>query len=152
MAEPLAADGLAGETIVFFFSDHGMGLPRGKRCLFDSGLRIPLLIRFPEKWAHSAPGKPGSSSDRLGRDWPRLPLHGGEYGVVIFTDRGNADRFLQAKGLEFSVWPLSQAGLSNWLGDCIRQGVAAVLVDPPSEKGQPSHGGPVLQFLVEGEG
>ena len=47
--DQLAADGLADDTIVFFFSDHGMGMPRGKRCLFDSGLHVPLLVRFPRK-------------------------------------------------------------------------------------------------------
>ena len=40
-------------------------MPRGKRCLQDSGLRVPLLIRFPQKWAHLAPGPAGSVSDRL---------------------------------------------------------------------------------------
>jgi N-sulfoglucosamine sulfohydrolase len=63
--DELAADGLADGTIVFFFSDHGMGMPRGKRCLYDSGLRVPLLVRFPAKWAHLAPAKPGETIDRL---------------------------------------------------------------------------------------
>ncbi len=63
--DELAADGLAENTIVFFYSDHGMGMPRGKRCLTDSGMRVPLLVRFPKKWAHLAPGAPGSTSDRL---------------------------------------------------------------------------------------
>lgn len=61
----LAADGLADDTIVFFFSDHGMGLPRGKRVLHDAGLRVPLLIRFPEKWRHLAPADPGTRVDQL---------------------------------------------------------------------------------------
>lgn len=38
---------LSQNTIVFFFGDHGMGLPRGKRNLYDSGLRVPLLVRGP---------------------------------------------------------------------------------------------------------
>jgi N-sulfoglucosamine sulfohydrolase len=63
--DQLVADGLAGDTIVFFYSDHGMGMPRGKRCLYDSGLHVPLLVRAPNKWAHLAPGAPGSSTDRL---------------------------------------------------------------------------------------
>ena len=43
----LEADGLAGDTIVFFYGDHGWGLPRGKRWVYDSGLRVPLLVRWP---------------------------------------------------------------------------------------------------------
>ncbi len=61
----LDADGLAEDTIVFFFSDHGMGLPRGKRWLHDGGLRVPLIVRFPKKYKHLAPGKPGDTEDRL---------------------------------------------------------------------------------------
>ena len=49
----LEDDGLADNTIVFFFSDHGDGIPRGKRWLQDSGLQTPLLIRWPD---HLTPG------------------------------------------------------------------------------------------------
>jgi N-sulfoglucosamine sulfohydrolase len=45
----LEKDGLAENTIVFFWGDHGRGLPRGKRWLYDSGLRVPLIIRSPGK-------------------------------------------------------------------------------------------------------
>ena len=55
----LDRDGLADNTIVFYYSDHGGGLPRGKRNIHDSGTRVPLIIRFPNKWAHLAPAKPG---------------------------------------------------------------------------------------------
>lgn len=65
LLDQLAADGLAEDTIVFFYADHGMGMPRGKRCLQDSGLHVPLLIRFPKKWAHLAPAPPGGVSERL---------------------------------------------------------------------------------------
>lgn len=61
----LEADGLADNTIVFFFSDHGMGIPRFKRTLYDSGLHVPLLIRFPKKYKHLAPTKAGRTIDRL---------------------------------------------------------------------------------------
>lgn len=61
----LDADGLADDTIVFFFSDHGVGLPRGKRWLYDSGLHVPLVIRFPPRWRHFAAGEPGADCDRL---------------------------------------------------------------------------------------
>jgi len=61
----LEADGLAHSTIVFFFSDHGQGLPRGKRTLYDSGLHVPLLIRFPDRFQSLAPAAPGAAIDRL---------------------------------------------------------------------------------------
>jgi len=61
----LEEDGLAEDTIVFFFSDHGAGLPRHKRVLQDSGMNVPLLIRFPEKYKHLAPAAPGETVDRL---------------------------------------------------------------------------------------
>ena len=63
--DQLAADGLADDTIVFFYADHGMGMPRGKRCLQDSGMRVPLMVRFPKKWAHLSPWQPGSVTQRL---------------------------------------------------------------------------------------
>ena len=45
--DALEGAGLADSTVVFFFSDHGVGLPRGKRSPYDLGTRVPLLVRFP---------------------------------------------------------------------------------------------------------
>ncbi|MBI3468545.1 MAG: sulfatase-like hydrolase/transferase [Planctomycetes bacterium] len=56
--------GLADETIVFYYSDHGGALPRGKRNIHDSGTRVPLIIRFPAKWQHLAPARPGQWVDQ----------------------------------------------------------------------------------------
>lgn len=61
----LDADGLADDTIVFFYSDHGVGLPRGKRWLYDTGMRVPLLIRFGKSFAHLLPTRPGLTESRL---------------------------------------------------------------------------------------
>lgn len=61
----LEEDGIAEDTIVFLFSDHGSGLPRGKRTLYDSGMRVPLLVRVPKKYAKLAPGAAGSVNDDL---------------------------------------------------------------------------------------
>lgn len=44
----LEADGLAENTIVWFWGDHGRGLSRCKRWLYDSGTHTPLVIRVPE--------------------------------------------------------------------------------------------------------
>ena len=61
----LRDDGLARQTIVFYYSDHGTGLPRHKRWIHDSGTHVPLIIRFPDKYHRLAPGKPGTTVDRL---------------------------------------------------------------------------------------
>ena len=65
LLQRLEDDGLAEDTIVFFFSDHGTGLPRHKRILLDSGMHVPLLVRFPEKYKHLAPALAGERLDRL---------------------------------------------------------------------------------------
>ena len=61
----LDEDGLADDTIVFFYGDGGVGMPRGKRTNYDTGLRVPLIIRFPEKFRNLAPLPAGAMSDRL---------------------------------------------------------------------------------------
>jgi len=63
--DDLEKDGLSEETIVFFYSDHGSGLPRGKRWLHDNGIHVPFIIRCPKQYRHLIPGRPGSRSDRL---------------------------------------------------------------------------------------
>jgi len=60
----LEVDGLADQTIVIWTSDHGDGLPRAKRELFDSGLHVPMIIRWPHKWRPEGV-RPGSVDDRM---------------------------------------------------------------------------------------
>ncbi len=55
----LEEDGLAKNTIVFFWGDHGRGLTRAKRWIYDSGIHVPLLVRWPGQL------KPGSATKRL---------------------------------------------------------------------------------------
>ncbi|MAW10602.1 MAG: sulfatase [Verrucomicrobiales bacterium] len=43
--------GLYEETIIFFWSDHGVGLPRAKRWLYHSGTHVPLIVRIPGQLA-----------------------------------------------------------------------------------------------------
>ena len=42
----LKEDGLFEDTIIIWTSDHGDGLPRAKRELLDSGIKVPLLIKL----------------------------------------------------------------------------------------------------------
>jgi hypothetical protein len=57
--------GLKDDTLVFFWPDHGQGIPRGKRTLWDTGLKVPLVIYFPEKYRLLAPAAPGGTCDQL---------------------------------------------------------------------------------------
>lgn len=61
----LDEDGLTDDTIVFFWADNGMGFPRAKRWLYDSGCRMPLIVRIPEKFRVEGQKKPGSVDDRM---------------------------------------------------------------------------------------
>lgn len=65
--EQLKADGLDNDTIVFYYGDHGSGMPRSKRWPYDSGLHVPLIVHFPEKFRRLAPPEyqKGGKSSRL---------------------------------------------------------------------------------------
>ncbi|MEN7547148.1 sulfatase-like hydrolase/transferase [Rapidithrix thailandica] len=56
--EQLKEDGLYDNTVIFFYSDHGGPLPRQKREIYDSGLKVPLLIK-------NIKGKSSKYTDRL---------------------------------------------------------------------------------------
>jgi arylsulfatase A-like enzyme len=57
--------GLLEDTIVFFWGDHGVGLPRAKRWLYESSTHVPLVARIPEKFRAGGQGKPGSTDAQL---------------------------------------------------------------------------------------
>ena len=63
----LEEDGLADSTIVFFYGDHGAGMPRSKRWPYNSGLQVPLIVYVPPRFRHLAPAgyAPGKALDRL---------------------------------------------------------------------------------------
>lgn len=65
--DEIEAAGLADDTIVIFWSDHGSGMPRGKRYPGWSGLHVAMIAHVPEKFQHLAPSDylPGGTSDRL---------------------------------------------------------------------------------------
>ncbi len=65
--QELEEAGLSEDTIVFYYGDHGPGMPRSKRWPYNSGLRVPLVVYIPEKFKHLASPdyKKGEKTDRL---------------------------------------------------------------------------------------
>jgi uncharacterized sulfatase len=63
----LNEDGLADDTIVFFYGDHGSGMPRSKRWPYNSGLNVSITVHIPQKFRQLAPPDyaPGSKNSRL---------------------------------------------------------------------------------------
>ena len=55
----LEARGVLENTIVIWATDHGDGLPRAKRSLYDSGLHTPMIVRFP------GGGRAGQADERM---------------------------------------------------------------------------------------
>ncbi len=45
----LEREGLTDNTVVFFFGDHGRPHYRDKQWLYDGGIRVPLIVRWPER-------------------------------------------------------------------------------------------------------
>ena len=64
--EQLREDDLEESTIIFYWGDHGPGMPRGKRWTYNSGLHVPMLLYVPEKFSQLRPRQyqPGGSSNR----------------------------------------------------------------------------------------
>lgn len=48
LLDALEADGVMENSVIFFWSDHGGNLLRQKRAVGDSGLHVPLIIRYPD--------------------------------------------------------------------------------------------------------
>lgn len=62
----LEASGEADNTIVFYYGDHGGVLARSKRFVYESGTRVPFIVRIPSKFKHLFPAaQPGAKIDRL---------------------------------------------------------------------------------------
>jgi N-sulfoglucosamine sulfohydrolase len=95
LLKELEEAGVAENTIVFYYSDHGGVLGRSKRFMYESGLHIPLIIRFPKTYEHFAPGKPGSKTDR----------------IVTFTDF--APTVLRLAGIPVPEYMQGEAFLGN---------------------------------------
>ena len=90
----LEDEGLTENTIVFFIGDHGRCHIRGKQFLYDGGIRIPMIMR----WPGTVP--PGTTSDNLVMSidicatilkaagiTPPVPLHGKDLLGEVVADR-----------------------------------------------------------------
>jgi arylsulfatase A-like enzyme len=63
--EQLEKDGLADDTIVVFFADNGRLDARGIHWPFDTGLHVPMIIRWPKNHALPENFKPGSVNNQV---------------------------------------------------------------------------------------
>ncbi len=95
----LEASGLAEDTIVFYFADHGSGMPRNKRWPYNSGLQVPLVVYIPEKFKdlRSPDYQAGGVSQRL----------------VSFVDF--APTLLSLAGVAAPAWMQGQAFLGKFI-------------------------------------
>lgn len=84
----LEADGLVEDTIVFYFGDHGSGMPRSKRWPGNAGLHVPLIVHFPSKWRQLAPAE--------------YRVHGSSHRLVNFVDL--APTVLSLTGIRPPPW------------------------------------------------
>jgi len=58
--------GLADNTIVFYYADHGGVVARSKRYIYETGTHVPFIIRIPDKYKHLFPAeKPGEKVNRI---------------------------------------------------------------------------------------
>jgi arylsulfatase A-like enzyme len=123
-------DGLAENTIVLVLPDHGDGLPRAKRELYDAGIHLPLIVRWPEKFRPSNLA-PGSVDKRLisyldiapsllkmaGVDVPDY-MHGGDLLTVdhqyVFAAK---DRFDEVTTRQRAVRDIRFKYIRNWFPD-----------------------------------
>jgi len=94
----LEEDGLADNTMVVFWSDHGVGLPRGKRWIYDTGTLVPVISRWPGKLKEESVRKdlvsvldlPPTMLDAAGITVPSY-MHGR---VLLGQDKGEEPPYL----------------------------------------------------------
>ncbi len=65
LIKELEEEGLADNTIIFFYSDHGGQLSRAKRYIYNVGTQVPMIVHLPKKWQHLSKIKPGGDENDL---------------------------------------------------------------------------------------
>jgi arylsulfatase A-like enzyme len=61
----LNEEGVADNTIIFFYSDHGGPISRSKRFIYNGGIQVPFIVYLPERWKHLSKTKAGETYDGL---------------------------------------------------------------------------------------
>jgi arylsulfatase A-like enzyme len=56
----LQADGLADDTVIFFFADNGRLEARGIHWCYDTGIHVPLIVHWPKNFTAPPQFKPGT--------------------------------------------------------------------------------------------
>ncbi|MEA1876641.1 MAG: sulfatase [Bacteroidota bacterium] len=65
LVDSLRQNGLLESTIIFFFADHGEGIPKGKTNPTGMGFKVPFFIWFPEQYKHLSPWPLGRITNEL---------------------------------------------------------------------------------------
>ncbi|WP_396600887.1 sulfatase-like hydrolase/transferase [Algibacter sp. R77976] len=65
LLQKLKDDNLIDDTIIFFYADHGEGIPRAKTNGINLGYRVPFVAWFPEKFKHLSPWETGGITKDL---------------------------------------------------------------------------------------
>lgn len=99
--DQLEDDGLLDHTIIVWYTDHGGPLPRQKRLLYDSGLHVPMIIRYPDGTGS------GTVDDRL----------------ISFVDF--APTLLSMVGIPASQWMQGHAFTGEYQSDAARRYIHA---------------------------
>jgi len=63
--ERLRADGLEDDTVILFFADNGRLEARGIHWCYDSGLHVPMIIRWPKHFSAPPQIKPGAVNEQV---------------------------------------------------------------------------------------
>ncbi len=95
----LKEDGLYENTVIFFFSDHGMHLPRHKQFLYEGGIKVPLVI--------AGPGVPigqvrkdlvsGIDVTATSLELAGIPTPGNMQGINMFSDKFSREYVIAAR-------------------------------------------------------
>ena len=117
----LKTDGLANNTIVIWTTDHGDGLPRAKREIYDSGIKVPMIIHWPEQlrpeWA-----EPGSIDHRLVSfidfapsvlTWAGIAVPDFMQGKQTLADQQVENQFIYASKDRLDEWPFRERAVRD---------------------------------------